>query len=438
MTIIISVNGNQSGEGFLIAPFETKTFQVPLGLSTDNGTSVNATLRVAIGGAGVAFEQTNISITPIGKFVSIYATSASSYRNDTVLEVLIDGMLQASFNLTVITSPQIWFKGRFQARFATESDFYNEKRGTTRGWNFALEGEPDFVPDDSVPTDIYKSVGREVIFNNPISPLRTHVPPIGVSVSSIKGRVGTNREEFFLGDPIIGQQVDLGPHTYLASNQPVNPSDPPPAEIHPPTFERMALFEFQIANAFSGKSRNASDRPVANGIRPLTEEEQIQYGIIFVPGPIPSATFDKVRRDTLLMDYRVLSQADRTLTVEGRNLATRMAHLGGETIEGIVPLTRTLQWGWKGKQEFIGSINDSLTFQLFESSVLSYFAGFNSLYFFARMFNYHSDEQCGQVHGYISVEPIIRTPTFRNGINDDSFARDEIISRRLLPADDVF
>jgi hypothetical protein len=168
---------------------------------------------------------------------------------------------------------------------------------------------------------------------------------------------------------------------------------------------------------------------VADGIRPLTEEEQIRYGIVFAPGPIPSAIFDKVRRDTLLTEYRALSQADRTLTMKDRNLATRIAHLGGNTTEGIASLTRTLQWGWKGKEEYIGSINDSLIFQPFESSILSYFAGFNSLYFFARMFNYHSDEQCGQVHGYISVDPIIRTPTFRNGINDDSFARAEIISR---------
>ena len=104
------------------------------------------------------------------------ATSASSFRNDTILEALVDGKSQATFNLTAITSPQIWFKGRFQVRFATDNDFYNEKRGTESGWNFALEGEPDFVPDDSVPTDINKPVGREVRFNNSV-PLRTHVPP---------------------------------------------------------------------------------------------------------------------------------------------------------------------------------------------------------------------------------------------------------------------
>src|SRR3712207_2900965 len=88
MTIIVSVNGNNSGEGFLIAPRETKIFRAPLGLRTDDGTSVNTTLQVASGGANIEFEQRNITVTEIEKFTNIHATSASSVRNDTVLEIL--------------------------------------------------------------------------------------------------------------------------------------------------------------------------------------------------------------------------------------------------------------------------------------------------------------------------------------------------------------
>src|SRR3712207_3732250 len=111
MTIIVSVNGNKSGEGFLIAPLGTQKFQVPLGLRTDGATCVDAALRVRPAGAGIAFEQTNFTITETEKFTNIYATSASSFRNDTVLEILADGAILASFNLTAVTSPQIWFKG---------------------------------------------------------------------------------------------------------------------------------------------------------------------------------------------------------------------------------------------------------------------------------------------------------------------------------------
>ncbi|MEE9295149.1 MAG: hypothetical protein V3W34_09360, partial [Phycisphaerae bacterium] len=151
MAILISVNGNDSGEGFLIIePFGSRTFPVPVGLRTDDGTTVNATLQIAPGGAGVGFETDTVEISPTETFVQIHATSQSSSRNDTVLQVVVDGAVQASFNLTAISCPQVWFHGRFEARFATDSDYYNEPRGTANGWTWALEGEDDFVPPDSV------------------------------------------------------------------------------------------------------------------------------------------------------------------------------------------------------------------------------------------------------------------------------------------------
>lgn len=441
MAIIVNVNGNKSGEGFLIAPVPIeggKAFPVPIGLSTNDGTSISVSVGCSPNGANIQFLPPNsefgtqisdITITPVEKFVNIWAQNASISRNDTVLQVTADGVVKATFNLTAITNPQIWFKGRFQARFATDSDFYNEKRGTSAGWNFILEGEPDFVPADSVPTDINKPVGREIRFNNPVA-LRTHVPPIGVYLNSIKGKVGMNIEEFFAGDPIIGQQVDLGPHTYFAANEAQNtPIDPPPAETYLPGFEPMGLFEFYIGTALSGKSHNPQDRPTASGEIPLTTEEQAQYGVV------DQSTFENARKNTLLNDYTALSPADRTGTVVGRNLATRIAHLGGDTATGIAPLPNGSAVGWAQKEEFRGLINDSLTIQPsvlsysaginsppILSSILSYFAGFTSLNFFARFLNYHADEQCGQVHGAISIGQV-QVPAIRGEIRGSHLRR---------------
>ncbi len=106
-------------------------------------------------------------------------------------------------------------------------------------------------------------------------------------------------------------------------------------------------------------------------------------------------------------------------------MATRIAHLGGDQATGIAPLVGTLPVGWIGKEEYRGLVNDSLIFQSFNSSVLNYFAGFNSLNFFARMFNYHSDEQCGQVHGEVSID-LVLIPAFRG----------ESLSRRLISRTD--
>lgn len=123
------------------------------------------------------------------------------------------------------------------------------------GWNFALEGEPDFVSEDSVAIAIDKPVGRQIRFNNPVA-LRTHIPPIGVYVVFIKGKVDDTIEEFFAGGLIIEQQVDLGPSTYFASNREANTnppqSDPPPEEQYDTGFEPMTLFEFHINNASPG------------------------------------------------------------------------------------------------------------------------------------------------------------------------------------------
>lgn len=408
MSVIISVNGNKSGEGFLISRLETKIFPVPLGLSTDDGSTINVNLQVAPGGAGIALDQTSLTVNSIEKVINMYATSPSTFRNDTVLEVRENNVLLSNFKLTVVTNPQIWFKGRFQARFATDGDYYNEKRGTDKGWNFALEGEPDFVPADSVPTDINKPVGREVLFNNPIV-LRSHVSPIGVKVISIKGKVNNKIEEFFEGDPIIGQQVDLGPHTYLASNRGRNPPDPKPKEDYPAGAEPMALFEFNIANAFFGKSKDATDRPKSEKLDLLTAQEQTYYNVIVDQYPHFSKTFDENRKNVLLADYRNLTPEDRTGTIEGRNLATRIGHLGGEVNENISALNGTLPVGWAGKEEYLGLVNDAIQFFGLRSSILDYYRNFSLFYFFARMFNYHSDEQCGQVHGYLSTESIERS-----------------------------
>jgi hypothetical protein len=451
MAIIVNVNGNKSvgtpqpgqGEGFLIAPVGPpvdggKAFPVPLGLSTNDGTSVKVSVgcspnvaqvqflpagSVFPSGTDLFFDWSNIpdiTITPVEKFVNIWAQRSSTSRNDTVIQITQAGVVQASFQLTAITHPQVWFRGRFQARLAVDNDFYNEKRGTSAGWNFTLEGEPDFVPADSVPTDINKAVGREIHFNNPAVALRTHVPPIGVHVISIKGQAGPSIEEFLVGDPIIRQQVDLGPHTYFAANEAQNtPIDPAPAETYLPGFEPLGLFEFHIGVALSGKSHNPQDRPSANGEINLTAEEIAMYGIV------DSTTFANARKNTLLDDYRALSPADRTGTVAGRNLAKRIAHLGGSPPDGIEPAIPGVpvdigNQGWTMKEEFRGLINDSLGIQPsilsysaginsppILSSVLSYFAGINSLNFLGRFFNYHADEQCGQIHGAVWAGPAV-------------------------------
>lgn len=200
-----------------------------------------------------------VSIGPGVSTMSIQASAQSASRGDTVINVRVGGMT-TSFKLTAIRNPEIWFRGRFEARFATDGDYYNNPRGTDGGtpgsdpglgpgWTWALEGEPNFVPVDSVPTTLDKPVGRVVRFNNPVA-LRPFVAPVSTAVVEILGATTSGTELFTTGDPIIGATVNLGPNTYLASNQPQNPADPAPAESNPAGFEPMALFECHIDGFF--------------------------------------------------------------------------------------------------------------------------------------------------------------------------------------------
>ena len=282
--IMIQVNGSSAGDGFLIAPDNGRTFSVPLGLSTTDGTTVSATIDVTPNKAGVTLPAGPVSIGPAVSTIPIQAAAQSASRGDTVINVRVGGV-STSFKLTAIRNPVVWFRGRFKARFATDGDYYNNPRGTDggtpgndpslgSGWTWALEGEPNFVPADSVPTTIDKPVGRVVRLNNPVA-LRPFVAPVSTAVIQIQGATTTGTEVFMSGDPMIGAAANLGPNTYLASNQPQNPTDPAPAESNPAGFEAMALFEFHIGSFFSGTSAAAADRPIASGFNsPLDPAEK--------------------------------------------------------------------------------------------------------------------------------------------------------------------
>ena len=112
-------------------------------------------------------------------------------------------------------------------------------------------------------------------FNNPVS-LRQFAAPVVTTVNEIHGQLSnSNTVVFTAGDPILGALVNLGPNTYLAANQPVNPSDHPPADQAVEGNEPMALFEFHIDGFFSGQSATLADRPTASG---FTQGDFGRYG----------------------------------------------------------------------------------------------------------------------------------------------------------------
>lgn len=432
MAILIRVNGNGVSGGFLIAPDGTRTFPVPVGLRTDDGSTVIAVLQQAAGGAGLVFSQTNVTISPAETFVDVHATTSSGARDDTVLQAAVGGVMQASFNLTAIQNPEVWYKGRFQARFATESSYYNDPRGLSttdglppnagqtnlRGWSFILIGEPDFCPPKpaSIVDVVDKAgVGRVIRFHNPVA-LRSHVAPIGVTIIAIHAIVGGTDEEWTFGDPVIGEPVNLGPETYFAGNKPRDPVDPAPAEQYPDAQEPLGQFQFHIGTWFSGRCATPADRPIAAGLGTLSVSEKTQYGVV------APATFRTARKNELIADYNALSGADQAGT-PGQNIKTRIAHLGGGHVGPVAPggedvaaHPNATNLGWVEKEEFYGLVNSQIQFNPNHSAVLSYMAGFNSFNFFGKFFNFHADEQSGQVHGSLAADPTSDIPALQTGV----------------------
>jgi hypothetical protein len=407
--VVIQVNGSSAGDGFLIAPDTGRTFSVALALSTSDGSTVNATIDATPNAAGLTLPAGPVSIGPAVTTIPIQAASQSASRGDTVINVRVGGVA-TSFNLTAIGKPEVWFRGRFEARFATDGDYYNNPRGTDGGtpgsdptlgggWTWALEGEPSFVPADSVPTSLNKPVGRVVRFNNPAA-LRPFVAPVSTTVIEIHGATTTGTEVFTSGDPMIGATVNLGPNTYLAANEPQNPADPAPAESNAPGFEAMALFECHVDSFFSGTSASAADRPTAGGFNsPLDAAEKAIPQFIDPSTGVPAtfldqATFERRRLQKLQAAFNGLSPADQTGTPAGRNLNTRIQHLQAST---------TLPAGWDGMEEYRGNVNAGVTFQSVQSSVLDFLKGYTTFNFYAKMFTFHNDELCGYVRGSVTA-----------------------------------
>ena len=438
MALEIRLNGDDDTEGFLVAPSGNVAFPVPLTLRTTGQTQINVDISVSPGGAGIEISPPSLQIGPQEQVVELRAVTPSLRRNDTSVLIHVNGLLEAAINLTVITRPRVVYDGRFEVRFATNSDPYNHPRGnpdgTGDGWMWALEGEPDFVPADNVPDRIDKPVGRVIRFHDPVVN-RSFAAPIGVSVKAVVGLVGDTEEMFASGDPIIGMPVNLGPHSYFASNKPVSQADRDagrlPEEQHPDGRQPIGNFECHVGSAFSGTSRigpfvsgttesrrprDPDFRPFAGGLEPMSPGERATY-----PFP-PLKIFEQTRLNELLPEYLKLKSNGQTNTQEFRNLQLRIGHLlprmdpqvqqdllntHGDT--GLTRLGESAGFAWGNREVYRGIINDKLNVASDIPGVTNYLSRFDAFHFLCAFFNFHTDED--RAHCYGAIDPMAAPPT---------------------------
>lgn len=428
MAVLISLGGNAAGDGFLVAPVGG-TYPAELSLATDAG-NLAVTLQASPNVAGLVFSQVNVNLSPVPTVVNVHATLQSGARGDTTIQVLdAAANVVASFVVTSIKHPKIGFRGRFEARFATDNAYYNTNpiyqappapdSVVPPGWTWGLEGEPVFVPGaGNVPENLEMAVGRVVRLNAPVA-LRPHAAAVVSTVDRISGQTTAGTETFMTGDPLIGQPVNFGPGTYLAGNNPQNPADPAPEEYFLAAQEPMANFELHFGTMFSGssqigpfvakstmanqKTRTPDWRPIANGLIGAASE-RAEFGL-------PSQqVWSETRIDQLVADYNALPAGP---SVARRNLVRRIGHLLAtvtvakrNAVQAANPgaftvRTGTLPQGWE-KEVYVGRVNDSLAFNPGSSAVVQYLSEFSSFNFEWNPFAFHSDELCGHHIGSLT------------------------------------
>lgn len=429
MAVLISLGGNPTGDGFLIAPLGT-TYDAELTLSTDTGT-LASTLQASPNPAGLVFSQTSVNLSTTPTVVTVHAMAQSSARGDTTIQVLDGATVVASFTLTSIKHPFVNFRGRFEARFATDGALYNRNPIYTAtldavvppGWTWGLEGEPDFVPAvGNVPENLETPVGRAIRLNNPVS-LRSQAAAVVSTVTSISGQTTSGTETFTTGDPLIGQPVNFGPNTYYAGNNAFGA--PAPEEYYDAAKEPLGLFEIHFGSLFSGGSqigpfthkatfvneqtRTPDSRPIANGLIGAAAD-LAEFGLPNL------ATFSETRINLLLTEWAGLPAGD---SPQRRNLVRRIGHLLSSVSAakrnqvqtdhpGVFTVRAgTLPQGWPNKEIYQGEVDANLVFNPGGSAMVTYMSEFPLFLYESHMFGFHSDELCGHHKGTLKPHRIV-------------------------------
>jgi hypothetical protein len=105
VAILLNVNGNATGPDRLLAAVGAKRFPVPVSITNTGSVPAGVELRIRPGsGAKVSLAETRFQLGP-GDSVhtTIRGETPSVKTQDTVLEALVGGAVEAEFSLTVVS-----------------------------------------------------------------------------------------------------------------------------------------------------------------------------------------------------------------------------------------------------------------------------------------------------------------------------------------------
>ncbi len=105
MAILLKVNGNDSGVDRLFVSVAGRRFPAPVSITNLGSSAATVDLRIRAGsGANITIADPRIEIPPSQTAqTTLQAETPSRLAGDTVLEALVDGVVQAEFRLTAVS-----------------------------------------------------------------------------------------------------------------------------------------------------------------------------------------------------------------------------------------------------------------------------------------------------------------------------------------------
>jgi hypothetical protein len=313
-------------------------------LKGNPGDKADITLKSAGTGA-VDFEKNPLKDVTVGtpQKILVFGKTASDKRDDTKIEARMDPAAlnaDASTSLTVVEGVRLYFAGNFECRLATDSNKYDDKRGSPQtvdpagkvipgGWTFALIDEPDF--------------DRIIRFSGP-KVTRSQVPAfVPVKIKKVVA-VKPKDVDFTTGDSVIGQDVNLGGNNYFYGQDGAD---------YNPGQEPIANFKILVGTVLSGEETQNLAAHVAATPRlhvQITNSTAFSKKLLkdgLVAPAIPSAEdFFKDRKKALEKELKDLQDAGMGGTKQAKNVAFRISRLTGP-YPGFLEFSNTFLYDYK-------------------------------------------------------------------------------------------
>jgi hypothetical protein len=272
---------------------------------------------------------------------------------------------------------------------ASREDPYNHHWGTdASGFRmYAVQG-PN-VLDPAQPSD-EPELDRIIRFQDAVA-RRPHCRPIGVAVTGIEADVGGATIHFTAGDPLIGQQVRLGPGCKIEEHD---------GEFADEGFGPINDFRLEVGSVFAGASAPAtpkgqppSNAPRANGIVNLTRPNPR-----YVPADFgyPEASWTE-RADAVIAKKRADLATEEPADPRAERIRARRIQEHQDSADSIAFPMRFLQ-------NYTGDMDRELSFGPNPVGALAYLATLAEVQFSGDFLDFDTDCQSGTVTGTLGAK----------------------------------